>query len=139
MATKPTELKPLPESILTGTNPSLEQQVATEAGKVDLGNESGTTEGEELAELRARYAKANGRIARYQLQVVDLEQRLQKSGATNEARQFIMMGHILQGLSSRGLFDPDKLKLAQGSERNLMKHAAGLAELANFAAREKGF
>jgi hypothetical protein len=130
MAKPTTDYKPLPEEINVGATeavPSVDVITTVEEAQA------------QLTSLRAKYAAANSRIGRYQQQVLELEQRAQKLGSSNEARQLMIFVAVLQGMGARGLFDPDKLKTAPGSERNLMAHAAGLAELANAAARTKGF
>lgn len=84
-----------------------------------------------IADLEEQLAKANQLIAKQNAKLAEV--RNQKSNYSDVSRKFRLFQSILQGFAARGAFDQSELAKKKGSEFSLMRHAAGLAEVAQDA------
>lgn len=87
------------------------------------------------AELAKKEREVQGRITKEQVlreKIDELEGKVKLNGYSRESRTFRIYLEIIGAFTQRGLFDGDKLKTATAPTYidNLMKHAAGLAEVA---------
>ena len=133
------ETKPLP-SLNTGTplvnetDPvvaeSNEYESSTEREEPELASEHDQML-RRIADLEEALANSNKTVATQNAKLAEI--RNQKSNFSDISRKFRLFQSILQGFAARGLFDPAELKKNAGIENSYMRHAAGLAEVAQNA------
>lgn len=61
----------------------------------------------------------------------------QKANYSDVSRKFRIFLNLLQGFATRGVFDQSELAKKPGSEHNIMRHIAGLTEVAQKATENR--
>ena len=127
-----TKSKQPPEKINIDPAPKPESQPEQPNPKAGLVNEippnpGGGEPAETVTSQLESYKRANERL-RLKLEVA--EAKVARNHSSPEAMRFRIFLEIVAGFSAGGKLDMQTLAQKPGSEKNIFKHAAGLAELA---------
>lgn len=96
----------------------------------------------DAAQLQALVVKLEDQVGQMQIKNNELRAKLSsmektKSNYSDVSRKFRIFLNLVQGFAARGMFDQSELVKKPGTEHNIMKHAAGLAEVANKATENR--
>lgn len=133
-------------------NPTPDESLVNETGVGEAGgggeeyvadpNREPAPEGSREAELEATIVQLEQQLGATRQKNVELQAKIaekdkQKANYSDVSRKFRIFLSIIQGMTARGMFDQSELAKKPGSEHNIMRHAAGLAEVANKATENR--
>lgn len=130
---------PDPEPTTTVIEPPLVNEKESGQGEGDPAE----TPAQTIGRLETQNASLLHRLAaqkeEFTKTIEKMEYDAKRAGFTVSTRRFRIFLVVVQGFVTRGLLDSAELAKKPGSEKNLLKHAAGLAQVAEEAAKQMEF
>lgn len=83
-----------------------------------------------IKELQAQRDSYKRGQERYQERLREAEMKLARNHSSPQAMRFRIFLELVNGMASSGILSPETLARKPGSEKGILKHAAGLSEIA---------